>query len=154
MTVLGRPYRAKGGTNDINLAIYPRMRKKVVFSPPHFFFHYKNVGLFVLRAVLPCLPACISHKHPVTLPLAEFFPHRDKRTWASASKSWHQVSSFNQKTMGSSPLLSQRSWVIKVPSEARLGLSSIWGVWFQHSVSLLLLVASAFIMCILFTKPN
>ena len=38
--------------------IYPRMRKKVVLSPPYFFFDYKNVALFVLRAVLSCLQKC------------------------------------------------------------------------------------------------
>ena len=35
--------------------IYPRMRKKVVLFPPYFFFDYKNLALFVLRAVLSCL---------------------------------------------------------------------------------------------------
>ena len=47
--------------------MYPKMRKKLVFSPPHFFFDYKNVAQFVLGAVLPCLPACISHKHPMLI---------------------------------------------------------------------------------------
>ena len=35
-----------------------------VFSPPHLFFDYKNVALFILRAVLPCQPARVSLKHP------------------------------------------------------------------------------------------
>ena len=44
------------------------MRKKAVFSPPlHFFSDYKNLALFVFRAVLPCLPAFISHKHPMLI---------------------------------------------------------------------------------------
>ena len=57
MIVPVRPYRVKGGTTDVSLNVYPRMRK-VVFFPPQFFFDYKNVVLFVLRAELPCLPAC------------------------------------------------------------------------------------------------
>ena len=55
MTVLFRPYRIKGGTNHVSLDIYPGMKKKVVFSPPHFFLGYKNAALVVLRAALPCL---------------------------------------------------------------------------------------------------
>ena len=54
MTIPVRIYCVKGGTNDVSLDIYPQMRKKVVFSPPHFFFDYKNVALFVLVAgILP-----------------------------------------------------------------------------------------------------
>ena len=67
MTVPVRPYRVKGGTNDVSLDMYPKMRKKVVFSPPHFFFDYKSVAVLVLGAVLPCWPACISHKHPMLI---------------------------------------------------------------------------------------
>ena len=43
--------------------IYPRMRKKVVFSHPHFSFDYKNVACPALGSLLHCLPACVSHKH-------------------------------------------------------------------------------------------
>ena len=64
MTVPARPYRVKGRTNDVSLGIYSKMRKKVVFSPPHFCFDYKNEALFVVGATLPCLPACICHKCP------------------------------------------------------------------------------------------
>ena len=67
MTVPVKPYRVKGGTNDVNLAVYPRMRKKVVFSLPHFFFGYKIVALFVPRAALPCLPTCISYKRSMLI---------------------------------------------------------------------------------------
>ena len=64
MTVPARPYRVKGRTNDVSLGIYSKMRKKVVFSPPHFCFDYKNEALFVVGATLPCLPACICRKCP------------------------------------------------------------------------------------------
>lgn len=37
MAVLFRLYRIKGGTNHVSLDIYPGMKKKVVFSPSHFF---------------------------------------------------------------------------------------------------------------------
>ena len=37
MSVPVRPYRVKGGTNDVSLDVYPRMMKKVVFSPTQFF---------------------------------------------------------------------------------------------------------------------
>ena len=43
------------------------MRRKVVFFPPHFFVHYKNVALFALRDVFPCVPAYISHKSPMLI---------------------------------------------------------------------------------------
>lgn len=67
--------------------------KKMVFFTPHFFFNYKNVALFVLRAALPRLPACISHKHlmlinsslPITLPHAESFLNQDKNLSSSKS---------------------------------------------------------------------
>ena len=108
MTVLVRPYRAKGGTNDVSLDVYPKMRMKVVFSPPHSFFDYKSVALFVLGAALPCLPACIFHKRPMLINslFACCFPSRCilsvmRQKNLSFSKSWHQVSSFNQKTVGS-----------------------------------------------------
>ena len=39
------------------------MRKKVVFSPPRFSFDYKNVAYPALGALLPCLTACVPHKH-------------------------------------------------------------------------------------------
>ena len=48
MTVLVRRYRVKGGTNDVSLDIYPRVRKKMIFSPPYFCFDNKYVALFVL----------------------------------------------------------------------------------------------------------
>ena len=47
MTVPVRTYMVKGRTNDVSLDIYTRMRKKMVFFPPHFFFDYKNVAPFV-----------------------------------------------------------------------------------------------------------
>ena len=113
MTVLVKPYRAKGGTNDVSLDICPRMRKKVVFSPPHFFFDYKSMALSVLGAVaLPCQPTRIAHKHPMLINslFACCFASRwifsvTRQKNLSFSKSWHQVSSFNQKTVGLSPLL-------------------------------------------------
>ena len=66
MTFPVRPYRVKGGTNEVSLDIYPRMRK-VIFFPVHFFLDNKNIALLVLRAALPCLPACISHRHPMLI---------------------------------------------------------------------------------------
>ena len=65
MTAPVRPYRVTGGTNDVSLDVCPRMRKKVVFSPAHFFLEDKDVDLLVLRAPFPCQPACISHKRPM-----------------------------------------------------------------------------------------
>lgn len=65
MTVLVTPY--KGGTNDASLVIYPKMRKKWPSPLPIFFFDYKNVALFVLEASFPCLPTCVSHKHPMLI---------------------------------------------------------------------------------------
>ena len=50
MIVLVKPYRSKGRTNDGRLNNYPKLRKKVVVSPPHLFFDYKNVPLFALGA--------------------------------------------------------------------------------------------------------
>ena len=32
MTIPIRPYRVKGGTSDLSLDVYPKLRKKVVFS--------------------------------------------------------------------------------------------------------------------------
>ena len=49
MTVLVKSSRAKGGTNDVGLDVYSKVRKKVAFFPPCFFFDYKNVALFILR---------------------------------------------------------------------------------------------------------
>ena len=47
MTMLApvRPYRVKGGTNDVNFDIHQRMKKKADFSPPHFFKNYKEFSL-------------------------------------------------------------------------------------------------------------
>ena len=56
MTVPVRLCRVKGETNDVNFDMHSKMKMKVVFSPPCFFFDYKNIALCVLRAVLPCLP--------------------------------------------------------------------------------------------------
>ena len=67
MTVLITPYRVKGGTNDAGLDVYAKMRKKLVFSPPHIFFDYTNVSECILGAVLPCLPACSCHKHSMLI---------------------------------------------------------------------------------------
>ena len=128
MTV--RRYRVKGGTNDVSLNVYPKMRKKVVFSPPRFSFGYKNVVLFVLGAVLPCLPACISHKHPMLIN-SHFVYHfasrwilsASRQTNLSFSRSWHQVSGLNQKIGGSSPLLCQGLWV-QVPIWVAAGSES------------------------------
>ena len=80
MTVLVRPYRVKGGTNDVSLDVYPKMRKKVVLSPPHLFFDYKNVDFFVLRAEPSQQADCLSqayyaNKLTLCLSLAEFFLH-------------------------------------------------------------------------------
>lgn len=91
MTAPVRPYRVKGGPNDVSLDIYPNVRKKVVY-PPHFFLDYTNVALFVLRAVFLCLPAWVSHKPPmlthswsITLSHSELFLPEEKRTWASVN---------------------------------------------------------------------
>ena len=62
--------------------IYPRMRKKVVLSPPYFFFDYKNVALFVLRAVLSCLQKCpmlINSLFYQLLCLRPNFPYQRKK---------------------------------------------------------------------------
>ena len=68
MTVSVKPYRVKGGTNHVKLDIYPKMKKKVLFSPLHHFFDYKKVALFVLgAAALLCQPTCLSHKHPMRI---------------------------------------------------------------------------------------
>ena len=36
MTILVRLYGVKGETNNVNLDVYPKMRKKAVFSLPTF----------------------------------------------------------------------------------------------------------------------
>ena len=36
MNVLVRPHRVERGTNDVSLNVCPKMRKKVVSSPPSF----------------------------------------------------------------------------------------------------------------------
>ena len=51
MTTLIKPHRVKEGTNDVSFDIYLKMRKKF-FSLLRFFFDYKNVALFVLRAAV------------------------------------------------------------------------------------------------------
>ena len=61
--------------------------------PPHFSFIYENKAYLVVGTEPYCLPACISHNRPIlinsslraTLPLTEFFLHRDKRTYVSVS---------------------------------------------------------------------
>ena len=53
MTVPVRLCIVKGETNDVNFDMHSKMKMKVVFSPPCFFFDYKNIALCVLRAVLP-----------------------------------------------------------------------------------------------------
>ena len=135
MPVLVRPYRVKGGTNHVNLDVYLKMRKKVIFSPPHFFFDYKNVALFVLGTVLPCLSASISHKHPILI--NSLFACIFASCWIlsatrqkdlSFSKSWHQVRGFNQTTVGSSPLL-VRDGGFKSQSEVQVGSSPSSWVW-------------------------
>ena len=63
MTVRDRPYRVKGGTNDVHLDVCPKM-KKVVFPPLHFFLIIKHV-VFAFGAALYCLPSSISPKHPM-----------------------------------------------------------------------------------------
>ena len=138
MTVLVRPHRVKGRTNDVNLDISPKMREKVVF--PHLLSDYKNVALFVLRAALPCLPTCISHKRPMLI--NSLFAYHFASRWIlsasrlknmSFSKSWHQVSGFNEKTMGLSPFL-VRDPGFKFQSDFWLGWSPIReGVWFQDN---------------------
>ena len=65
--VLVKPYRVNGGTDDVCLDVYPKMRKKVIFFPPDIFFDYKNVPFFVLRAVLLCQHVCVSHKGPILI---------------------------------------------------------------------------------------
>ena len=100
------------------------------WSPPPFFsFDYKNVALIVLRAALPCLTACISRKHPMLI--YSFFVHCLVSLWIlsvvrqknpSFRRSWHQVSSFNEKVVGSSLLLSSSLWD-QAPIWVWLGLS-------------------------------
>ena len=55
----------KGRANDISLTSTQRTRKKAVFSPSPLSLDYKNVAHLILKAELLCLPACISHKHPI-----------------------------------------------------------------------------------------
>ena len=68
--------------------IYPRMRKKVVLFPPYFFFDYKNLALFVLRAVLSCLQKCpmlINTLFTNRFASSQIFRIREKRTLLSFS---------------------------------------------------------------------
>ena len=63
MTVPVKPFKVKGGTEGVSLDVYPKMRKKVVFTPPHFFFNSNNVALFVLWAVaFLCQLLCLFDK--------------------------------------------------------------------------------------------
>jgi len=51
-----RPNGIREGTNDVSHDVYPRIRKKMVFSSLPFFFDYKNATLFVLSLhSLACL---------------------------------------------------------------------------------------------------
>lgn len=125
------------------------MRKELVFSSPHFFLDYKNIALFVLGAVLPCLTTCIPHKHPMLInPL---FAYHFASHWIISvlrpknmtfSKSWHHVSCFNEKTMCLSPLLSLVLWV-QVPIWSMAGFKlhlrrtavSLWsGIWIKFLI--------------------
>lgn len=47
--------------NGVSLDIYPQTRKKVIFSPAHFFFDYKNKTLSVPRAESSSCLTCLSH---------------------------------------------------------------------------------------------
>lgn len=71
-TVLVKPQRVKGGTKDVGLDIYPKTKKKEVFSPPHFFFDHKNAALCFGDCCISLL-ACfylsqVSHTSKFTLP--------------------------------------------------------------------------------------
>ena len=57
LTVPVRPHRVKGGTNDVSLDVYLKMRKKVAFSPPSVFLIIKHSPL-CSRGCTP-LPACL-----------------------------------------------------------------------------------------------
>ena len=89
-----------------------KKEKMIVFSPPHSFFDYKNVALFVLGVALTGLPTSISHKHPklVNSLFANCFASREE-TKPELQLVWHQMSCFNWKTVGLNPLLNQGSWV-------------------------------------------
>ena len=41
------PYETEGEINDLILDVCSRMRKNMVFFPPHFFFDYTNVAPLV-----------------------------------------------------------------------------------------------------------
>jgi len=65
VTVLVRSYRVKGETNDVNLDVYPKMRKMVVFSSAHFSLGYENTAFSSGAA----FPACIFHNSPMLISL-------------------------------------------------------------------------------------
>ena len=119
-----RPYGVKGGINDSSLDIYTRLRKKVIFSPPNSSFDYKNVSLSFLGPVLPCLPLCISHKHPMII--NSLFAHHFVLHWilslmtkkAELQEVLGLSEWFQLKDKDLSPILGQGLWV----------QVSIWGV--------------------------
>ena len=109
MTFLTKPYRVKRGTNDVNLDISTRMRKKVVFSSPYFSFVCKNEVLLVFQAELSRLPTCLSHKNLMLINsllvchfASRWIPSAPRQKDLCFSKSSHQVSSFNGKKVDSS----------------------------------------------------
>ena len=77
MAFPGSPYKVKGGTNDINLDSYPKMRRKVVLSPPHFFEYKMEPSLFWGSTPLPahlCLSqVSCANKLTLHLPLCLIF---------------------------------------------------------------------------------
>lgn len=123
----------------------PRMRKKVVVSPPHFFFHYRHAALWVPRAVLPCLPlyrtpASCAYKLtlPIALPQDGVFLRRDKKARASVSpdtrwvvsvkRQWIQVPVWALTRFKSHP----RRSVVSVPaSELAKSGPPTRAVWFS-----------------------
>ena len=97
----------EGGGNDVSLTFTQRIRKKAVFPPHPFSLDYKNLAHLVLGAEPLSLPTYIPHKPPILINL--FLAYHFVSCWIpsvlSLSKSWHQVSNSNYKTVASSPNL-------------------------------------------------
>ena len=85
------PYETEGEINDLILDVCSRMRKNMVFFPPHFFFDYTNVAPLVPGvAVLSCQPTCISHKH--TMLINSLFAYHFASHWIPSVTKWKNPS--------------------------------------------------------------
>ena len=85
------PYETEGEINDLILDVCSRMRKNMVFFPPHFFFDYTNVAPLVPGvAVLSWQPTCISHKH--TMPINSLFAYHFASHWIPSVTKWKNPS--------------------------------------------------------------